>query len=275
MAGTSGSGSIGGRQVATIFPEEDSVYETILTLFRRRGKGPTLCIADPSSDSEAAAAATSPGVPNASAVGVKRRGDDILFTLYEGSNSFQAIDNNPCIGINIPRGPDRIDVFIRSALLGQGNDTEEFPGHEFTILDMPQEHSGQAKDENTFQQAVVLKNCSPVIIVRIMTIRELMRTDTIGTVRIKQVAGRAEKIMMMDEGCREGEAGVPCTPFSRAEGELMEALITATRYRATGKPELGDRLEQHLCSAEEFGGKRTRERVQWIRDTVYSSSMIE
>lgn len=270
MARTSGSGSIGERQVAAIFPEEDSVYETILTLFRTRGKGLTPCIADPSSDSEAAA--TSPGVPNASAVGVTRRGDDILFTLYEGSNSFQAIDNNPFIGINIPRGPDRIDVFIRSALLGQGNDTEEFPGNEFTILDMPRERSGHAKDENTLHQAVVLKTCSPVIIVRIMTIRELMKTDKLGTVRIKQVAGRVEKIMMMDDVCREGGAGMP---YSRAECELMEALITATRYQTTGRPGLRERLEQHLCSAEEFGGKRTRERVQRIRDTVYSSSMIE
>lgn len=291
---------IGEKELATIFPEEECWYEAILTLFRQEDTSIEARQKKESGVGEGGCGNIP--VPNASAVGIRRKADTLFFELYEGSNSFLAISGNPLVGINIPFGPGRMEVFIRCALSGYGTSEREYGESEFEIIDTGGE------------RVALLSNCSPRLMAAVVGVREIEKEDDLGIVRIKRVTVRIAKIgyeeKEQDErkkgehaergwgeqqqeeqqdqrkkgehGKREWRVGRNGRdlwrggiPYSRAEGHLMEALIHATRFRSSGKNRLKETMEEHLRFAEKIGGKETLERAKRIRDMIYSSSNIE
>ncbi len=256
----------GERELANVFPEENCWYEAILTLFRE----------GESRESETEEG----GIPNASAVGIRRKGGYVSFDIYQGSNSHSALEKNPLVGINIPSGPDRMDMFIRASLKGYGSDEKEFDAGDFEVRTI---------DGNTIP---FLMHCSPHLCARIVDVHEATKQDDLGSIRVKGVLAkimamwydspeslgkyRSERPEGMGPESVNGSVGrLLGIPYSRAEGQLIEGLIAATRFISSGKKELRERMEEHLRSAEKIGGEKTREQVLMIRNIVYSSSIIE
>ncbi|MCK4613614.1 MAG: DUF447 family protein [Thermoplasmata archaeon] len=226
---------IGEEELSISFPEEGAWYEVILTLWRK-GK-----------EQEKGRMA------NASAVGLKRSGSYLGFTLFEGSNSFESIDRNPVVGISVPDIPGGMDIFIRASLYGCGDDELEFEPGDYKIVD------------TSFGEAPVVNACPVKLVLRIEKIAQKDHLDRLGEARVKQVRGAVVSVEREEKETRA---------YSRGSAHIIEALITATRYLATGKKEMLKMAEGHLRSAEKAGGKETSRMVGKIRSRLYSSSSI-
>jgi len=213
-----------------LFPFENTVYEVILTLFQRE-KGEY--------------------VPNASALGVRRVGRNLISTLFQGSNSFQALEMGAAVGICIPPPPECPEMFIRAALSGYGNNEREFSDGDYDIV---------STDD---RKVLVLKACQTRIILRAKEITERTHRDGLGECRVKDVVWEVVDI-------RASESIQ--SAYSRFTGLLFEALIEGSRYISTGNNECLKRAETYLRRAKRLASKEEMHWLGQVRRYLYSSS---
>lgn len=256
-------------ELSVVFPNEKTWYEVILTLFRKGGQESRDGKNDNVQESD-----QGKRVPNASVIGVRRVGDLLESFLYEGSNSFDSIDQNLIIGLSIPGGNSMLDVYIDCALKGYGSDEVE------------QEPSDFIFNRAALGEVFFHKDARIMLVGVMKDIVMEEKEDEFGSTRRKWILISVESIHQRRKcGGVKGnhhEAFLPA--YSRMEEQLitvpedllMEALVIATRFIATGgKPSLWDEMEKYLKRAEALGDKDTKKRVERIRRLTYSSSRIE
>ena len=216
--------------VKALFPHEGTIHEVILTSFRPTKEG---------------------RIPNASALGVKRSGINLFSTLFEGSNSFQAIKKGELAGICIPSPSRAPEMFVRAALSGYGDNEREFKNKDYEIVSIED------------REVPVLKDCSARIIVETEEVNERMHRDGLGECRVKDVVWR-----VID--ARAAENILPA--YSRFMGLLIEALIEGSRYLSTGDASCLERAESHLRNAERLACEEELSLLREVRSRIYSSS---
>ncbi len=229
-----------------IFPEENIVYECILTLMRM-DREPYSGTCDKANISSGKC------VPNTSVVGMYRNGSQLTMKLYRGSDSFTFINDNGVVSLSIPKREKAMDIFIRAALHGYGNEEQEFPKDWYSYLDNPG-NSGKVP---------IPGSCSVNIICVPEKISEKPLHDDLGETLVKDVLLDVSSII---------NTGPISVAFTREQHPILEALVHATRCIASGDKDSLSRVEKHLSIAERNGGTGTRKRVELIRDVLYSSS---
>jgi len=235
------------EMVSDIFPEEDCWYECILTQFRRDRNGIR---------SEECGCWDSRDV-NASAVGVRRRGERLFFRLFRGSDSYEFIEGNRIVGLSVPSLPQGLDLFIRAALHGYKDEEAEFGPEDIKFEGLP---TGSVP---------LLEKCIVGLILNVDEINQVEYEDDLGKTERKEVV--ASVLAIRGEGAGgqvscESKQGMKA--FTRTTGLIMEALISATRYRVSGDVELLGKAEDYIELAERIGGMETRIRIEKIKEIL-------
>jgi len=223
-------------QLERIFPERDRWYECILTLFRNGN------------------------AVNASVIGVILEDNDLSFRLFEGSNAFDEIGNNPAVGLTIPLLPQEFDVYMKAALLGYGTDEQEI-GPE----DISQLAAGRLHSESEGISVPVVRSEGVHIMVDVINIRSVDHEDSIGRTRLKIVKGEAALIQVFDKRAVPAYSRSRDPLSSDPTDHLMDALVNATRYIASEDDAFLDLAEMSLQMAEISGEERFLHMIERIR----------
>jgi hypothetical protein len=200
---------------------EGKTYEVVVTTLRDKGKGS----------------------PNAAAIGVVRRGQDLHMKVFKGSDTFENLKGLKKLGINIIT-IQNINVIAQAALRGWGSPEAEFEPDQYENM----------RGFPFLKKAAVQIDCQAE------DWTEQSGKDDFGQFHTATFKPVPEAYRINDENGRPVEKGTTV---------VLEALVFATRWKvATGelKAFLQQRLKIYLDKAIELGGEGNLKSVDIIHE---------